>query len=162
MNLRRGIMTCLCVSSSRLAEAESLLAGGYVTGAGVVFSFAVEEFGKAVMLREAFRSGIDPVVVEGFYDHRVKFDAASKLIPTEYLRLTDGPFQAGVFEARVFDVGTLASVKTRLDWLYVDWYEGEWQYGAGVVPGVLKDSIEAVQIIVSKASGAWPEATSLP
>ena len=160
--LRRGIMTCISVSSLRQAEAESLLTAAFLTGAGIVFSFAVEEFGKAVMLRDAFRSGTDPVTVHGFSDHRVKIEAAHTLIPAEYLRLTSGPFQAGVFEPAVFHVGTTASLKTRLDGLYVDWCEGEWQYGAKVEPAILRGSIEGVQAVVSQASALWPEATSLP
>src|SRR5207245_9359753 len=35
----------------------------------VVFSFAVEEFGKAALLRAAYESRADPVVVREFYDH---------------------------------------------------------------------------------------------
>lgn len=162
LELRRGIMTCLCVSSLRLAEAESLLAAGFLTQAGVVFSFAVEEFGKAVMLRDAFRSGDDPVEVEDFYDHKVKLEAASTLIPQEHLLLTSGAFQADAFQGDAFDIGISTSFKTRCDGLYVGWREGEWQYGAKVEPAILKASIEGVQMVVSRASALWPEATSLP
>ena len=162
MALRRGIMTCITVSSLRLEEAESLLAAGFLTGAGIVFSFAVEEFGKALMLRDAFRGGVDPVVVEGFYDHDVKLRAASTLIPQEYLLITAEAFHADAFDPAAFDIGTRTSFKARCDGLYVDWRDGEWQYGAEVDPSILRDSINGVQAIVSQASAFWPEATSLP
>src|SRR5215468_6703953 len=162
MALRRGIMTCITVSSLRLEEAESLLAAGFLTGAGIVFSFAVEEFGKGLMLRNAFRSGVDPVVVEGFYDHDVKLGAASTLIPQEYLLLTAGAFQADACHPGAFDIGTRTSFTTRCDGLYVDWRDGKWQYGSEVEPAVLRDSINGVQAVVSRASALWPEATSLP
>ncbi len=58
--------------------------------------------------------------------------------------------------------GIMASLKTRLDGLYVDWSDGEWQYGAKVEPAILRGSIEGVQAVVSQASASWPEATSLP
>ncbi len=69
--LRNGIVQCLSIVAMRLGEAEALLAGGFPTQATIVFTFAVEEFGKAVLLRRAFEQSreTDPtVVIDGFYD----------------------------------------------------------------------------------------------
>ena len=56
--------------------------------AAVVFSFAVEEFGKAMLLRNAYDTGTDPVTVSGFYEHSDKLAAAANVIPRKYLCLT--------------------------------------------------------------------------
>jgi SH3-like domain-containing protein len=44
--------------------------------AAILFMFAVEEFGKAVLLREAFDRARSPVTVVGFYNQWRKIEAA--------------------------------------------------------------------------------------
>ncbi len=51
--LRNGIRQCLSIVALRLEEASALLAVGLSTQATIVFTFAVEEFGKAVLLQRA-------------------------------------------------------------------------------------------------------------
>ena len=149
-----GILTCLSVASLRLAEAESLLANGYLTAAGIVFSFAVEEFGKAVLLHEAQETDTDPVTVKGFYVHEVKIEAAGRHLSRDDLRLKEGAFDPGVFDSAVFDTPISADLETRLAGLYVDW-TGEWQNGAPVDPAVLKASIAGVTAAIAQASAFW-------
>src|SRR5512137_2632655 len=104
--LRQGILTCLSVASLRLHETDLLLTHGLLTQAAVLFSLAVEEFGKASLLRKAYESGQDPVVIEGFYDHPPKIAAAAAHIDVNDLLLDNsGAFAAGVFDAGAFDVG---------------------------------------------------------
>jgi AbiV family abortive infection protein len=128
---------------------------GLFTQAAVIFSFAVEKFGKAALLRAAYESGVDPVVVEGFYDHKVKLDAAAIHIPAQHLRLTKGGFRPNAMP-RGFQMGTQASLSARLSGLYVDWDEGEgWQYGVEVDPATLAESIEGVQAALARAMVDW-------
>src|SRR5262245_6131264 len=88
--IRNGIVHCCVLVAMRLAEAEHLLALGHVTQATVVFTFAVEEFGKAVLLRRAFESSseMEPLLtIDGFYDHTSKLEAAATEISGESLRV---------------------------------------------------------------------------
>lgn len=48
-----GIRQCLAVVAMRLGEAEALLTAGFLTQATIIFTFAVEEFGKSILLRRA-------------------------------------------------------------------------------------------------------------
>ena len=57
--LPSGIDKCLDVASWRLREAASLLSAPAepILTAAILFTFAIEEFGKAVLLRRAWESG---------------------------------------------------------------------------------------------------------
>ena len=109
--LRNGIVQCLSVVAMRLDEAETLLAAGYPTQATIVFTFAVEEFGKAVLLRGALeqsRATDVTVLVNGFYDHTAKLEAAASEIPTPGLLVGQAGFQADAFQANAFQIGASA------------------------------------------------------
>src|SRR5215510_10480379 len=86
--LRDGLIMCLEVASARL---EAALTVGGSPQAAIIFSFALEEFGKAALLQMAIEGGEDPAIVSGFYDHETKLEAAEHLIPPEYLLLHPGP-----------------------------------------------------------------------
>ncbi len=152
--LREGILHCLSVASLRLEETDTLLTQGLPTQAGIVFSFAVEEFGKAALLRQAIESGADPALIDGFYDHREKIAAAAKHVESRFLRLTAGAFDAGVFDSEVFDTGRQADLAARMSGLYVDWRD-RWIWGLHIDAAVLKQSSEGLQLVVSTAVISW-------
>jgi AbiV family abortive infection protein len=122
--------------------------------AAILFTFAVEEFGKAVLLREAFDKATSPVTVVGFYNHWRKIEAAGRHIREEQLLLHRGAFQRGVF-AKGFDLGNLADVDARLDGLYVDWRNDAWVVGVRVDPAVLNANIAAVGEILARQRATW-------
>ena len=164
--LRNGIVQCLTLVAMRLDEAEALLTGGYPTQATIIFTFAVEEFGKAVLLRRAFEGSRETdvlVVIDGFYDHTAKLEAAATEIPKEGLLVGHAGFQANAFQAMAFQIGASADDwKVRLDAMFVDWVpraadglEGKWQWGVKTDVDVLAKSLKAVQERLSKASIEW-------
>ena len=164
--LRDGIVQCISIVAMRLGEAEALLVAGFPTQATIVFTFAVEEFGKAVLLRRALERSRETDVtvgVEGFYDHTAKLEAASAEIPPESLRVGRVGFQASGFQGSGFQVGVSANDwKVRLDAMFVDWVpdaadglEGHWQWGVRTDADVLAKSINAVQARLSRASVEW-------
>ncbi len=114
-----SIQLCLTNAKSRLREAAVLLDAGYQTQAAVLFSFGVEEFGKAALLRAAYETGDDPPTVDRLGDHEAKLQAAAKLIPEEKLLLHSGAFDRTVFDPAVFDVGNPVDYEARLSGLYV-------------------------------------------
>jgi AbiV family abortive infection protein len=154
--LRQGILTCLSVASLRLQETDLLLPHGLLTQAAVLFSLAVEEFGKASLLRKAFESGQDPAVVKDFYDHHLKIAAAGAYLDANDLLLDNaGAFDVSVFDAATFDVGRQVDLSTRLSGLYVDWKDGNWKHGVHVDPEVLARSSRNVQLRISRATIEW-------
>jgi len=154
--LRQGILTCLSVAGLRLDETDLLLDHGFLTQAAVLFSLAVEEFGKASLLRKAYESGQDPVVVKGFGDHAPKIAAAAAHLDANDLLLDNsGTFDAGVFDAAVFDVGGQVDLPARLSGLYVDWKDGAWKHGVRVDAEVLARSSRNVQRRISRATTEW-------
>jgi AbiV family abortive infection protein len=122
--------------------------------AAVLFSFAVEEFGKAALLHEAAVGTDASVEVSGFYDHREKFTAAAKYLPANALLLHGGAFQHDAFQADTFDLGNTADFGARLAGLYVDWKNG-WQQGVRVDPDLLRANIAAVSNVISEKQGEW-------
>lgn len=153
--LKAGVSACLEVAGWRLREALTVLDTGVApVTAAVLFSFAIEEFGKAALLREGLSIDDALVEVSGFYDHRAKFEAAAKHVPEEYLLLHGGAFQRGAFQADAFDVGNSADFDARLSGLYVDWREG-WRHGVRVDAGLLRSNISFVSDVVSRTRRDW-------
>jgi AbiV family abortive infection protein len=154
--LRQGILTCLSVASLRLHETDLLLEHGLLTQAAVLFSLAVEEFGKASLLRKAFEGGQDPVLVKGFRDHAPKIAAAAAHLDANDLLLDNsGAFDAGAFDAGAFDVGRQVDLSARWSGLYVDWKDGAWNHGVHVDAKVLARSSRNVQTRISRATIDW-------
>jgi AbiV family abortive infection protein len=156
--LRVGALKCLEVAASRLDEAAALIRAGFLSQAGVIFSFAIEEFGKATLLRNAYSTGSDPVVVKGLDDdHKTKMNEAAKVIPAKYLLLTKADFDPDEFAPGDFHTGTQVDVKARLNGLYVDWDGAAWRYGVNVDGEALEESINGVRSALTVAATAsWP------
>ena len=154
-SLRIGILTCCSTASLRLGETDAFLQQGLLTQAGVLFSFALEEFGKAVLLRKAYESGADPVLIPGFYDHEAKLAAAASEIPPEHLLIDQIGFGEGPFGVGRFDGGVMADLSTRLSGLYVDWKNGEWVHGRRVNPDVLSESSKGAQRVITQRIIDW-------
>jgi AbiV family abortive infection protein len=153
--LGAGIALCLEVAGWRLREALTVLDRGVApVTAAVLFSFAVEEFGKAGLLHEAEAEGHPYTKVSEFYDHHAKFKAAAKHVPEENLLLHGGTFQTGVFQADAFDVGNSADFGARLSGLYVDWQDG-WRQGVRVDEDLLRKNIGVLIALLARKRQEW-------
>ncbi len=154
-DIPEGIRMCLSAAQARLHEAEALLTAGHHIQTAVLFSFAVEEFGKAIVLRDEFDKGNDPATVHDFYDHEAKLVAAGTKIPEEKLLLHGGVFNRRVFDPSVFDTGNQVDFGARLSGLYVDWARG-WRHGqVRVDPALLKANLAAVRAIIVSTQASW-------
>jgi len=152
--LSLGIAKCLEVAGWRLREAGGLVNSAPHTAA-ILFSFGVEEFGKAALLHEAFQAGDDPVTIKGFYDHKTKLTAAGRHIAPSSLLLSQGGFDADAFDPAAFEVGQRADARARFSSLYVDW-DGEWSQGSPVVDKeTLGRNITAVSEVVLAKRDSW-------
>jgi AbiV family abortive infection protein len=157
--LRPGVAKCLEVSGWRLREASGLLDADPppTVTAAILFTFGIEEFGKAVLLRRALETGEPTAKIAGFYDHRAKIDAAGEHIPEERLLLHRGAFQRNFVQKNAFDLGNSADLEARLDGLYVDWDSNGWTVGVRVDPSVLSDNIAAVADIIQQKQTEWQD-----
>ena len=156
--LTAGIEKCLEVASWRLREASSLLSAdpAPTVTAAIFFTFAIEEFGKAVLIHKAIKTGEPSVKIAGFYDHWVKIEAAAEHIPETRLLLHRGAFQRNFVQKSAFDVGNSADFEARLDGLYVDWRGSKgWAVGVRVDPAVLADNLAAVGAIIEQKRTEW-------
>jgi AbiV family abortive infection protein len=155
-HLKTGIAKCLEVAGWRLREATTILDSGVApVTAAILFSFGVEEFGKAVLLFEAAATKKTSVEVHNFFDHHAKFAAAAKHIPERHLLLHGGSFQPDFVQRNAFDVGNAVDFDARLSGLYVHWVNGSWQVGVRVDAELLRENIAAVNAVIEQKRGDW-------
>ena len=147
------------VGEVRLDEARLLLdERSWPPGqSAIVLSFALEEFGKALLLDRALdQQSSDQVTVEGFYDHRRKFGAARAVIPPAEQEVVSRSFGEDFFDSEAFETtGVPADFDTRLSLLYVDFVEGKWRSGFEVEPETVRASINAISVIVGSYRMLW-------
>jgi AbiV family abortive infection protein len=79
-DLKRGWVLSLRTADQHADAARQALEGGVSSAGHVLLSFAAEELGKAVLLREAYEGKAARAQIKGFYDHRAKLKAAVKFI----------------------------------------------------------------------------------
>ncbi len=125
--------------------------------ASILFSYAVEEFGKAVLLRRAYEGGEAMPTIVDFYDHKAKLQAAFPEIPRDLLMLHVGTFQDDAFEADTFDVDRVAAFDARMQSMYIGWDERSrtWTGPTDVDRPTLSRSIEGVGVIVRNKLEEW-------
>ncbi len=95
--------------------------GGTVTICAGLYTYAVEEYGKIVLLRKSRK--IDGHVrvnyKKGFRDHNTKFRLAVKKLPNECTTLRISPFNP-----KCFDIETvIADFKSRMSVFYTNFLE---------------------------------------
>lgn len=155
--LPEGIRRCLAKSNRLNEDALTLLESSpdSLVNASVLFSYAVEELGKAALLRDAMDDVNDPVVVSGFYNHPEKLRRAERLLGEDALELRPGAFQRAAFSS-AFDVGTNASyLEDRLHLLYVDWHGAQWRSETTAEAACLQRAIASLRIALVERRADW-------
>lgn len=149
--LKDGATVCRAAAARNAAAAEVLLNADHPGSAAVFVSLAMEELGKAAMLRDAFDTGgvrDHTHVISGFTDHNAKLAAAARLTGGSPLRFS-----------------------VRVDRLYVDWqsrrpsnrsmivqphHEGRWVWNETPVdPLEVRDAIHSVNAALGRAAAEW-------
>ena len=95
---------------------------GLLAVAGGLYTYALEEYGKAILLDALPEKGgaVSVPYREIFRTHRKKFDAAIDELPAECNTLRPGIFDPRIFDRRIFDVGLSASFSSRTRLFYLD------------------------------------------
>lgn len=125
--------------------------------ASILFSYAVEEFGKGILLRRAYEREEMVSKIVGFYDHKTKLAAAFAEIPPDLLMLHVGTFQADAFQADTFDVDRVAGFEARMQSMYIGWDERSrtWTGPTDVDRPTLSRSIDGVELFVKNKLQEW-------
>ena len=100
--------------------------GGHLTICAGLYTYAVEEYGKIVLLRKSRK--IDGHVrvkyKEGFRKHTTKFRLAVKNLPNDCKTLRIGVFDPNIFDRKIFDTETvIADFKSRMSVFYTNFSE---------------------------------------
>ena len=96
--------------------------GGLLTAAGGLYTYAVEEHGKLLLLESLPEKGgiVSVPYREIFRSHEKKFEAAFKDLPADCAQLKWGLFDPHLFDPRLFDTGLGAGFAGRTNLLYID------------------------------------------
>lgn len=135
-SIDKGIELSLCNSQSILDKARILLKERDIKYSFILYTFALEEYGKAVLLREQKmkHSNDENVMIEDaeIIDHNTKLKAAGRMLGPKAM-VPDWQFPESNFgELMVFGppetVGKFADFNMRMSLLYVDYIDG-WKIG---------------------------------
>lgn len=152
----RGIELCLTSSERFLRDAATIL--GLNPGhSAAILALALEELGKARMLRDKAQ-GLKPnqnIVFHRnkrnrfneFYDHAKKLAEGKSLLPTPDVLMVSSA-RIGRAQIEFFAVGqqdVVVSHTTRLDAFFVDYVAGDWKYDVAAAPSAVKNAIEEVK-----------------
>jgi AbiV family abortive infection protein len=137
-----GIRLALETSHQKLSDAKQLISVGSCEDAVILIQFALEEFGKAVGLKEKLERGIENVEDDLFRNHIYKENKAWSVLPGDLKTIYEGTFSPQAFSAQDFDVGKeTISHHTRVSATFVDWINGKW------VKGIQADPKKLLQLI---------------
>lgn len=143
-----GTARCLKKAANLLDDARVLLGASRPLVASILFSYAIEEFGKATLLHEAYEKSRDATpIIHGFYDHDTKIKKAGEHLPQQAMRLVEGAFDHEAFGENVFHVDVVADLVTRLQCLWTDWngQSNDWRLEPEVDDKLLDINIATVQ-----------------
>jgi AbiV family abortive infection protein len=96
--------------------------GGNEAIAAGLYMYAVEEYGKLLLLKN-YRPSSGKVIIRyrnEFRNHKAKFDMAVNNLPKECTTLHKGAFDREVFDPEAFDTDEIADCETRQAVFYSD------------------------------------------
>lgn len=134
-----GIELCKKNVTEYLNDAKMILTRGNLCHADLSVQLAIEELGKAIILKEELeKSNGDSILVDeaifgkdGGRGHELKASTAWKMLDPTLKILHEGGFEKEDFSEYDFDVDTEASHRTRLKCAYVDFIEEEQLWWVG-------------------------------
>jgi AbiV family abortive infection protein len=155
--VQEGIEYCKKNVSDFLDDARMMMSKERLNHAYLSVHFAIEEFGKAAILSEAYRlSTDDPIPINaavfgqnGKQSHKIKTDKAWTLLDPSLKILHNGSFGKG-FSKHGFDTDTESSPETRLECAYVDFKDGLWITGDTIDEPKLSKLIVSIEQEVKK------------
>jgi AbiV family abortive infection protein len=146
--IAEGIKVSLEKTEEHLAGAEVLIENKNINNAVVLVEFAIEEFGRAVALREKLQERSEDVEIYLFTKHVYKYDKAWSVLPIEMKTIYEGSFSPLDFPPDEFDAGSeTMSPRTHLDATFVNYDKvtQEWKKGIQADPERLASIITKIR-----------------
>jgi AbiV family abortive infection protein len=145
-----GIKKCKENITDYLLETELLMSQGKIGHALILAEFAIEEFGKILVIKRAFElDQNDPFVIKGkkFYDHVTKSRKAWAVLDKKFKILYDEGvcLPNTIFERGVAIEYTLADHEGRLRSAFVDYCSGQWLLENNVKEAYLRNLIAEIR-----------------
>lgn len=146
--IAEGIKVSLERTEEHLAGAEVLIENKNMNNAVVLVEFAIEEFGRAVALKEKLQKRSEDVESILFTNHDYKYDKAWSVLPIEMKTIYEGSFSPLDFHPDDFDTESeTISPRIRLDATFVNYDEvtQEWKKGIQADPEKLVNIITKIR-----------------
>jgi AbiV family abortive infection protein len=148
--LQEGIDKCKNNVNDFLSDAELIMPSGRLNHAYVMVEFAIEEFGKIMLIREAFtKDSNDPFKIDGqvFGTHKGKSEKAWIVLNKKYKLLFDEGvcFPNTLFERGCVVENTEANHDTRCKCAFVDFCSEQWLLGCEIKEEYLKNLIAEIR-----------------
>lgn len=119
------IRNALATADRLLDGADALCQAKQEPSARVLYVQAVEEIGKAALLRAATPGAAAQVTIVGFNDRRERLLAAEAELGSHHFRIGEGE-EWGSFEPSTRDPGSFGRLGLRLRGLFTDFRNGRW------------------------------------
>jgi AbiV family abortive infection protein len=147
--MQEGIDKCKENIADYLKDAVIIADTGRLYHAIISLEFALEEFGKILLLKETMNNDkSDTVPINGneFCNHNRKAERALKIIdPRHKFRVLFETFwERGFWEAGMWGE-TVMGDKTRLDCAFVDFIDNNWMLGRKINPNYIQDLVTVIE-----------------
>jgi AbiV family abortive infection protein len=148
--MQEGIEKCRGNIEDYLKDACIVAETGRLYHAIISLTFALEEFGKILLLKETLDTDTsDALKIDGyeFCTHNRKVERALKFLDPmhKYRVLFETVFERGVFEAGMWEGETVIGDRTRLDCAFVDFINNNWTLGRNIKPEYFQDLVTLIQ-----------------
>jgi AbiV family abortive infection protein len=148
--MQEGIEKCKGNIADYLKDACIIAETGRLYHAIISLEFALEEFGKIVLLKETLDNDkSDALKIDGneFCSHNRKVERALKILDPlqKYRVLFETVFERGVFVAGMWEGETVIGDRTRLDCAFVDFINNNWALGRNIKPAYFQDLVTLIQ-----------------
>ena len=153
--IAKGISLALEKAEQHFSSAEALVSMDSLDDAIILIEFGIEEFGRAVALREKLKQGSEEIEKDLLRSHKYKYDKAWSVLPQELKTIYQGNFDPAIFDPRIFDAGReTISPATRLDAGFVNYdpQSKEWKTGVRVETEKIQQIIEEFRKRIKKFS----------
>jgi len=135
--IEEGIVISLHTAKKHLDAAELLINNNFLDNAVNSIEFAIEEFGRAVYLRERLDNGLETIEKALEKDHWLKYNKAFSVLSLELKTIWESTINLS-FPTRYFPKGFLPTVKetispyTRLNAIFTYYNEETQTWQSGV------------------------------
>lgn len=149
----KGIEKCRENAINYLEDARLIAKTGRLNHAVISLQFALEEFGKLLLIQESLNNATtDPIEINGkdFCDHNAKAEKALKLVdPSSKFRILVEGWFGDWFSVGYFPLGywgeRAINNKLRLDCAFVDFVNGNWLSDRLINPKNFQRLVDAVE-----------------